>query len=101
MSVATSQQKSEEISKIDKADDLKISPFRSVSSTWYQSSIKQKAGRIHAAGIIKDVLFEPVTGNLNVQIDEAYKSKYNNSPYLQSMTSNRARSATVKITLNS
>ena len=126
MSVATNQFKSEEINKIDKADDLKISPLRSdgttygtltwiwavvvngdlyvraysgISSTWYQSGIKQKAGRIHAAGMIKDVLFEAVTGNINVQIDEAYKKKYNDSPYLQAMISDRARSATVRIIL--
>ena len=124
MSVATDQFTSDEISKIDKADDLKISPFRSdgttygtptwiwavvvngdlyvraysrISSTWYQSAIKQKAGHIHAAGMIKDVLFEAVIGNINVQIDEAYKKKYNNSPYLQAMISSRARSATVGV----
>ena len=80
MSVASNQIKSEEINKIDKADDLKISPLRSdgatygtptwiwvvvvngylyvraysgISSTWYHSAISQKAGRIHAAGMIK------------------------------------------------
>ena len=126
MSVATNQFKSEEINKIDKADDLKISPLRSngttygtptwiwavvvngelyvraysgISSTWYQSAIKQKAGRIHTAGMIKNVLFEAVTGDINDQIDEAYTKKYNNNPYLQAMISNRARSATVRIML--
>lgn len=126
MSVANNQFISEEINRIDKADDLKISPLRSdastygtptwiwavvvngdlyvraysgISSTWYQSAIKEEAGRIYAAGMIKDVLFEAVNGSINIQIDEAYKNKYNNSPYLKAMISDRARSATVRITL--
>jgi len=118
----------EELSKIDKADDLKVSPFRvdgvtygtptwiwavvvdgelyvraynGVSSRWYQSAFKQKAGRIHAAGMVKDVLFEPVEAVMNNRIDNAYKIKYNNNPYLSSMISKRAAEATIKISLQS
>jgi hypothetical protein len=117
----------EQLQQIDQADDLKISPFREdgvtygtptwiwevivegnlyvrayngTSSRWYQAALKQKAGRIHAAGIIKNVSFEPVfEKNLNEKIDRAYQSKYNESPYMTHMISGGARSATMKIQL--
>jgi hypothetical protein len=59
--------------------------------------VRQKAGRIIAAGITKEVTFEPVDGPINDQIDAAYRAKYGNSPYLQPMISARARFATIRI----
>lgn len=124
MNRADSKFSAEELQNIDKADDLKISPFRAdgitygtpnwiwevvidgdlyvrayhgINSRWYQSAIKQKAGRIHAAGMIKDVVFETVTGDINKQIDEAYQKKYKGSSYLSHMISSRAKEATVRI----
>jgi hypothetical protein len=114
----------DELRRIAEADDLHISPFRedgktygtptwiwSVAvddalyvrgyngqkSSWYQAAIKQKAGRIIAAGITKEVTFEPVNGPINDRIDDAYDAKYRGSPYLPPMISARARSATVKV----
>jgi hypothetical protein len=114
----------EELNKISSADDLKVSPFRDdgvtygtptwiwnvavdgelyvrayhgQNSKWYKSAMKQKAGRIHAAGMIKDVSFEPVTGPINAQIDKAYQARYKGSPYLNSMISEKAKAATVRI----
>ena len=114
----------EELQKIAKADDLHIAPFRADGSTygtptwiwsvavddalyvrgyngkgsrWYQAAVSQKAGRIIAAGITKEVTFEPVDGSINDRVDEAYRAKYKSSPYLKPMIGDRARSATVKI----
>jgi Uncharacterized protein conserved in bacteria (DUF2255) len=50
-----------------------------------------------AAGMTKEVTLEPVGGPINDSIDEAYHAKYHGSPYLSSMISALARSATVKI----
>ena len=113
-----------ELHRIAAADDLHIAPFRddgktygtptwiwSVSvddalyvrgyngqkSRWYQAAVRQKAGRVIAAGITKEVTFEPVEGKLNDRIDEAYRAKYKGSPYLSPMISGRARAATVRI----
>jgi len=124
MSTLQNKFSGEELNKIDKADDLKIAPFREdrktygpptwiwevvvngdlyvrayngVNSRWYQSALKQKAGRIIAAGMTKEVTFGPVQGNINKLIDEAYEKKYSKSPYLSPMISDRARAATVKI----
>jgi hypothetical protein len=120
----------DELRKIAEADDLHIAPFRedgvtygtptwiwSVTvdgalyvrgyngqkSRWYQAAVQQKAGRIVAAGITKEVSFEPVDGavnhlsDLNDLIDDAYRAKYKGSPYLKPMIGARARSATVKV----
>jgi hypothetical protein len=45
----------------------------------------------------KDVTFELVNGPINDRIDEAYRAKYQCSPYLSPMIGARARSATVKV----
>ena len=114
----------DELRKITEADDLHISPFREDSLTygtptwiwsvavdnalyvrgyngqnsrWYQAAIRQKAGRITAAGMAKEVTFAPVDGSINERIDEAYRAKYHRSPYLTTMIGARARSATVKV----
>lgn len=115
-----------ELMKIATADDLHISPFRedgvtlgtptwiwSVvvdgalyvrayngrNSRWYQAAMTQKAGRVRVAGIEKDVIFEPVEGEIQEQIDSAYRTKYAGSPYLDPMIGSRARAASVKINL--
>lgn len=113
-----------ELRRIAEADDLHISPFRedgvtygtptwiwSVAvdealyvrayngqkSRWYQAARRQKAGRIIAAGITKEVTFEAVDGPINDEIDNAYRAKYRPSSYLSPMIGARARSATIKV----
>jgi hypothetical protein len=115
----------DELRKIAEADDLHISPFREdrvtygtptwiwsvavddvlyvrgyngLKSRWYQAAVQQKAGRIIAAGMTEEVSFEPVNEPINDRIDDACRTKYQNSPYLSPMISARARSATVKVT---
>ena len=114
----------DELSKLAQADDLHISPFREdgrtygtptwiwsvvvedalyvraysgQNSSWYRAALRQKAGRITAAGITKEVSFEPVNDALNDRIDDAYRTKYKGSPYLKPMIGARARAATVKV----
>jgi hypothetical protein len=118
----------DELRKIAEADDLHIAPFRDdgatygtptwiwsvavvdalyvrgyngQSSRWYQAAVRQKAGRILAAGMIKEVSFEPVDGQgidrINDRIDDAYRAKYRGSPYLDPMIGKRARAATVRV----
>jgi hypothetical protein len=114
----------DELRDIAQSDDLHIAPFRedgvtyptptwiwSVTvdgalyvrgyngqrSLWYQAAVRQKAGRIIAAGMTKEVTFEPVDGPINDRIDDAYQAKYHDSPYLSPMIGARARSATVKV----
>ena len=113
-----------ELSKIAESDDLHIAPSREDGTTygtptwiwsvrvddalyvrgyngqdsrWYRAAVRQKAGRIVAAGMTKEVTFEPMDGPINDRIDEAYRAKYHGSPYLKPMIGARARSATVRI----
>jgi hypothetical protein len=78
-------------------NEVYVRPYNGVASRWYKAAMAQKAGRIIAAGITKEVNFEPGEGSMNSEIDEAYRAKYKNSPYLQAMISSRASKATVKI----
>ncbi len=66
-------------------------------SRWYQAAVRQKAGRITAAGMTKEVTFAPVEGPVNDRVDDAYRKKYHDSPYLSPMIGPRARSATVEV----
>jgi hypothetical protein len=115
----------DELARIAAADDLHIAPFREDGKTygtptwiwsvvvdgalyarayngkasrWYQAALRQKAGRIIAAGMTEEVTFEVIDGAINDRINEAYRAKYQGSPYLDPMIGSRARSATVKIT---
>jgi hypothetical protein len=114
----------DELRKIAEADDLHISPFREDGATygtptwiwsaavgavlyvrpyngqnsrWYQAAVRQKAGRITAAGMTREVTSEPVDGPINDLVDDAYRVKYHGSPYLAPMIGARARSATIKV----
>lgn len=115
----------QDLDAIIKADDLHISPFREdhktygtptwiwcvavdgnlyvrayhgQQSSWYKAAVREKAGRIIAAGMTREVTFEAVPdAALNDRIDAAYKAKYAGSGYLPAMTGARARSATVRI----
>jgi len=114
----------DKLSNIAEADDLHISPFRedgvtygtptwiwsvalddalyargynAKDSRWYKAAVRQKAGLIIAAGMSKEVTFEPVEGAINNRIDDAYRAKYHGSPYLGPMIGACARSATIKV----
>jgi hypothetical protein len=114
----------DELSKIIQADDLKIAPFREDGATygtptwiwcvevdgdlyvrayngaqsrWYAAAMMQKTGRIIAAEMTRDVVFEPVTGAVNERIDDAYREKYAASRYLRPMLGTGPRAATVRV----
>lgn len=114
----------DELRKIAESDDLHIAPFREDGKTygtptwiwsvavdgalyvrgyhgqnsrWYRAAVRQKAGRIIAAGMTKDVTFEPLDGPINDLVDAAYRAKYHGSPYLEPMIGVRARSATIRV----
>ena len=78
--------------------DLYVRTYEGQNSSWYRAAVRQNAGQIEAAGIMKEVSFESVESEtLNDRIDEAYRAKYEGSRDLNTMISERARSATVRI----
>ena len=76
---------------------LYVRAYNGQKSRWYQAALRQKAGRITAAGITICVTFEPVDGPVNDRIDDAYRAKYKSSPYLAPMIGSRARAASVRV----
>jgi hypothetical protein len=78
-------------------DALYVRAYNGQNSRWYQAAVRQKAGRITAAGMTKEVTFEPVDGPINDLVDDAYRAKYHDSPYLSPMIAARARAATAKV----
>ena len=95
--------KKQELRRIAKADDLHIAPFRDDgvtygTPTWiwsvavgdelyvrgnngtrsrsYKVALLKKAGRIIAAGMTKEVAFEPVGGSVNDSIDDADANRH-------------------------
>jgi hypothetical protein len=114
---ATAEWPQSELQQIGETDDLHISPFRDDGRTygtptwiwsvvlddalyvrayhgeqsrWYQAAVRQMAGRIRAAGMTKDVIFEAVDASMNRRVDDAYRRKYQSSPYLAPMIGTRA-----------
>jgi hypothetical protein len=79
-------------------DALYVRPYNGKNSRWYQAAMRQRAGQIIAAGITEEVNFEPVDGAINDRVDEAYRGKYQGSPYLNPMIAAPVRLVTVKIT---
>jgi len=79
-------------------NELYVRPYNGKSSRWYQAALRWKEGLITAAGMRKEVAFEPVSGEVNDQIDEGYRAKYRGSPYLEPMVGAGPRSATMKLT---
>src|SRR5215475_13006474 len=77
---------------------LYVRAYNGKDSRWYQAALRQKAGRIRAAGATTEVTFEPIEGPINDRIDEGYRAKYRSSPYLAPMVGSRARAATIKVT---
>ncbi|EIJ69078.1 DUF2255 family protein [Pasteurella bettyae] len=118
----------DQLQQINQADDLRIAPFHTdmettgtptwiwevivdnrlfarayngKSSCWYQAASQQKAGHIHSIGDVFNVVFASITDEeLNKKIDEAYRQKYADSPYMKEMISPRARNATIEILLS-
>jgi hypothetical protein len=78
--------------------DLYVRAYNGQSSRWYKAAMRQKAGRIIAAGLTRDVSFEPAKDAVTDRSDDAYRSKYGRSSYLAAMMGARARAATVQIT---
>ncbi|ANZ61926.1 DUF2255 family protein [Secundilactobacillus paracollinoides] len=80
-------------------DNLYIRPWNGRASRWYQSAVKQGAGRIKLAGNVFQVEFEKADADkgLNQQISEAYSKKYSGSSYLPPMIAEGPTSATMKV----
>ena len=116
---------SEELSKIEAADELEVESLRSDgrlrgrttiwvvrlgddlyvrsvngrSSGWFRGTQVRREGRIQAGGVEKDVAFVEADWDVADPIDDAYRTKYR--PYASSIVDHtvtpEARAATLKL----
>lgn len=78
-------------------DALYVRAYNGRDSRWYRAALELNAGRITAAGMTKEVAFEPAEEALDGRVDDAYREKYRDSAYLNPMIGARAGFATVKV----
>ncbi|MFE7565633.1 DUF2255 family protein [Streptomyces sp. NPDC057539] len=78
-------------------DDLYVRPYNGSGSRWYQAAMTQKAGRIRIADTDHEVLFAPAENTVLDAVDNAYRTKYASSPYLEHMLQSGPRTTTVRI----
>ncbi|MEZ4727106.1 MAG: DUF2255 family protein [Caldilineaceae bacterium] len=117
---------SEELNKIENAEELRIASLRSDgslrkwvtiwvvrrgdelyvrsvngrTSAWFRGVQTRHEGRIQAGGVEKDVTFvEEADAALNDQIDDVYRTKYRRyaASIIDSINSPQARAATIKL----
>ena len=79
--------------------DLYIRSVRGRSGDWFRGAQERHEGRISASGVEKDVMFEDANHDLDVEIDAAYRTKYNRyaGRILNSCLTPEARSTTLKV----
>lgn len=78
--------------------ELYVRPWNGTRSRWYQAAMSQGAGRITAAGETFEVRFEAADPTVHAAVDDAYRRKYADSPYLPPMVAAGPRATTVRIT---
>jgi hypothetical protein len=81
-------------------DDLYVRSYKGRASAWFRGTLERHEGHIAAGGIDKDVTFvEDADPGLNDQIDAAYRDKYRRyaASIVESIVSPGARSATIKL----
>jgi len=116
---------SDELKKIDTAEELKIASLRrdgtlrkpviiwvvrvgdelyvrsvnGLTSAWFRGVQTRHEGHVRAGGVDKDVMFvEETDSDINDQIDAAYTTKYRRyTSIAKSMTTPEVRAATIKL----
>ena len=80
-------------------DDLYVRSVRGRAGAWFRGTQSRHEGQILAGGIDKDVAFEDTDGGVNDQIDAAYRAKYSRygARILGSVLTPEARAATIKL----
>ena len=117
---------SDELDKIEKAEELEIAPlrrdgaprnpvtiwvvrlgdelyvrsYRGRGGSWFRGAQVRHEGQIRAGGVEKNVTFvEETAPGINDQIDDVYRTKYRRSgaEYVDPMVAPEARATTIKL----
>jgi hypothetical protein len=79
-------------------DDLFVRSVNGRTSNWFRGVRDHHEGHVRAGGVDKDVAFVEV-GDLNDEIDEAYRTKYGHYParFVDPIVAEKARAATLQL----
>jgi hypothetical protein len=80
-------------------DDLYVRSVNGRTGAWFRGTQVRHEGRIEAGGIQKDVTFVDADPGINDQLDAAYRTKYRRyaASIVSHIVSPQARSATIKL----
>jgi hypothetical protein len=80
-------------------DDLYVRAAYGAGSGWHRVARASRAGRIRAGGVEKDVTIDDADGAVNDQVDAAYRTKYGHyaSSIVDGITDTQARSTTLRL----
>jgi hypothetical protein len=80
-------------------DDLFVRSVNGRTSDWFRGTQRRHEGRIRAGGVEKEVAFVDVAGEMEGQIDDAYREKYRRyaKSIVESTLTPEARSAALKL----
>jgi hypothetical protein len=80
-------------------DDLYVRSVNGRTAVWFRGTRVRHEGRIRAGGVEKEVAFADVDEGIDDQIDDAYREKYRrySSNIVGSVLTTEARSATIKL----
>lgn len=81
-------------------DDLYVRSVNGRTSAWFRGVQARYEGQIRAGGVVKDVTFmEEPDPNINEQIDAAYRTKYRRyaASIVNTTLTPEARAATIKL----
>jgi hypothetical protein len=80
-------------------DDLYVRSVNGRTGAWFRGTQVRHEGQIRAGGVEKDVTFVDTDDGINDQIDDAYRSKYRRyaPSIVGSVLTPQARSATIKL----
>ncbi len=68
-----------------------------VNGKWYAAAKAAGRGHLSVGGVEKNVVFEfPADVETNDAVDEGYRLKYGDNPYLETMIGEQQREATVR-----
>jgi hypothetical protein len=80
-------------------DDLYVRSAYGRTSAWFRGTRDRHEGRVRAGGVDKDVRFVDAAGDVDDQIDAAYRTKYRRyaARFVTPMVSPEARATTIKL----
>lgn len=77
-------------------DELYIRSVNGPTAAWYRGSQVRGEGRIEAGGVTKDVTFVR-SADRDDEVDAAYRAKYGSGSPVRAITSDVAKSTTLRI----